>query len=441
MEAMTMVESGPAQAARQPWAPLSRILFRFCFVYVGLFCLGTQIITSVLIIPKVDVPDWSTTPPVRAVVFWVGAHVFRLTTPLVYSGSGSGDKYFDWVLVFCSLVFALAGAAIWSVLDRKRTDYATLQKWFWLFLRFCLGGQMLVYGFVKAFPLQMHYPFLFTQVEPFANLSPMGVLWASIGASPAYETFAGCAELLGGFLLMFPRTVTLGALVCLADMTQIFALNMTYDVPVKILSFHLILLSLLILAPECRRLANFFFLDRPAEPLERGPQFATRRGRRIAAGCMAFLWVWMIGNNIYGALKDWRQYGPGAPRPPLYGIWNIEDFTLDGKPHPLLVTDAQQWRRIIFDFPDSAMVQRMDESRTGYEAQVDAAKSTLTLADQKDKNWKASFTFSRPAPDRLTLDGTMNGQKAALQLRLLDHTRFQLATRGFHWIQDYPFNR
>jgi hypothetical protein len=224
-------------------------------------------------------------------------------------------------------------------------------------------------------------------------------------------------------------------------MTQIFMLNMTYDVPVKLLSFHLILLSLLILAPDRRRLANFFFLDRPAEPVQRGPQFATRRGRRIAGGCMAFLWVWMIGNNIYGAMKDWRQFGPGAPRASLYGIWSIEDFALDDKPHPLLVTEAQQWRRVVFDFPDLVQVQRMDESGVGYDAKVDPHASTIALTDQKDKNWKASFTFTRPGADRLTLEGTINGQKAALHLRLLDHTKFRLATSGFHWIQDYPFNR
>ena len=76
----------------------------------------------------------------------------------------------------------------------------------------------------------------------------------------------------------------------------------------------------------------------------------------------------MIGNNIYGAMKDWRQFGPSAPKSSLYGIWNIEDFALDGKPHPLLVTEAQQWRRIVFDFPDMAQVQRMDESGAGYDA-------------------------------------------------------------------------
>ena len=199
MVATTLAESEPTHSANQGWSQSSRIAFRFCFVYFGLYCLSTQIILSVLVIPKVDLSDPATLPPIRAIVFWAGAHAFRLTTPLVYSGSGSGDKYFDWVGVFCLLVVAAIATAVWSVLDRKRRDYITLQKWFRLFLLFCLGGQMLVYGGVKVVPLQMSYPFLFTQVEPFGNMSPMGVLWSSIGASPAYERFAGCAELLGGF--------------------------------------------------------------------------------------------------------------------------------------------------------------------------------------------------------------------------------------------------
>ena len=441
MEVMTAVESDSVQSTRQPWSPLAQIAFRFCFTYFGLYCLLTQIILSIVVIPKVDFPDPASIAPIRAVVFWVAAHAFHLSTPLVYSGSGSGDKYYDWVLVFCLVVFAGIATAVWTVLDRKREDYATLQKWFRLFLRFCLGGQMLVYGGVKAVPLQMHYPFLFTQVEPFGDFSPMAVLWNSIGASPAYETFAGCAELLAGFLLMFPRTVMLGALLCIADLTQIFMLNMTYDVPVKQFSFHLLLMAALILAPDLKRLAGFFFLNRPVEVPQRIPLFATGRAEKIAAACIAFLWLWMIGNNVYGVWDGWRQYGGGAPKSPLYGIWNIEDYTVDAKPRPLLVTEAQQWRRIIFDFPDFAQVQHMDESVKGYGVKIDTAAHSLTLTDGNDKNWKASFTMSQPAPDRLTLDGAINGQKTAVQLRRMDHARFQINSRGFHWIEDYPYNR
>jgi UPF0716 family protein affecting phage T7 exclusion len=59
----------------------------------------------------------------------------------------------------------------------------------------------------------------------------MGVLWASMGSAPAYEIFTGCAEVVGGLLLIVPRTVTLGALISLAAMILLFVLNMTYDVP------------------------------------------------------------------------------------------------------------------------------------------------------------------------------------------------------------------
>src|SRR5215467_9374204 len=192
-----------------------RVAFRFCFVYFGLYCLATQIITSLFPIPNVDIPDPATLPPVRQVVFWTASHVFHVTTPLVYSGSGSGDKTFDWVLVFCLLVCSAFGTAIWSVLDSKRQNYVTLQRWFHLFIRFSLAGQMLVYGLDKVVPLQMPFPYLTRLLEPFGNFSLMGVLWSSIGASPAYEIFAGCAETLAGILLIFPRTAVLGALICL----------------------------------------------------------------------------------------------------------------------------------------------------------------------------------------------------------------------------------
>ena len=75
-----------------------------------------------------------------------------------FKGSGSGDKTFDWVLSFCLIVMSALATAVWSLLDRKRANYARLAKWFRIFLRFALAGQMLTYGFVKAVPLQMPFP-------------------------------------------------------------------------------------------------------------------------------------------------------------------------------------------------------------------------------------------------------------------------------------------
>jgi uncharacterized membrane protein YphA (DoxX/SURF4 family) len=440
MEVLTQPDSLAAVAAGARWPLPQRIAFRFCVVYFGLFCLVSQIISSVLVIPKLDVPDWGTLAPVRLVVFWVAAHLFHQKTPLVYSGSGSGDKVYDWVLLFCVLVASVVAVAVWSALDRKRTAYPALYKWFWLFLRFCLAGQMLTYGFIKAFPLQMPYPFLSRLIERFGDMSPMGVLWWSVGAAPGYETFAGCAELLGGLLLIFPRTMTLGALIALVDMTQVFVLNMTYDVPVKLLSFHLILIAGLLLLPEMRRLADFFFFNRTAAPSALTPLFEGQRARRIAGGIIAFLWIWMIGNNLYGAWDNWHQYGPAAAKSPLYGIWKIQDATVDGKPVPMLATDAQMWRTIVFEFPKYTEIECMDDSH-GYSSAVDEKARTIILTDRRNKSWQARFAYTRPAFDRLTLDGTAAGHHETLHLARFDEKKFMLESRGFHWVQDYPFNR
>ena len=428
-----------AQAPR--WSLATRVAFRFCFVYFGLYCLTTQILGSLVTNPEVDVPDPSTLWPMRQIIFWTAAHFFRVAHPLVYNGSGSGDKTFDWVAAFCLLVFAILATFIWSLLDRRRDNYATLYKWFRVFMRFALVSQMFAYGLAKAVPLQMPFPDLTRLVKPYGNFSPMGVLWSSVGASPAYEMFAGSAEMLAGILLIFPRMTALGALVCLIDSAYIFTLNMTYDVPVKLFAFHLILMSLFLLAPESSRLADFFLSNRATAPSTQPPLFRTRRANRIALAVQIVIGMWLIGINAYGSWSGWHTGGAGRPKSALYGIWNVEELSIDGQIRSPLLNDYDRWHRIIFDFPERVSFQRMDDSYTGYGASINVTDKTLALTKGDDKNWKGDFHFQRAAQDRLTLDGSMDGHTIHMQLQLVDRNKFLLVNRGFHWIQEYPYNR
>jgi len=432
------------EALRQPadaWSIARPIAFRFCFVYFILFALSNQIVNSIFIIPKIDVPDPASWWPFRLGVLWVGRHVLRIKTELVYQDTGSGDKSFDWVLILCLLAVSLIATAIWSWLDRRRIGYPVLSKWFQLFLRFALGSQLLSYGATKFVPLQMPFPYLFKLVEPLRNFSPMGVLWTSVGISPAYEIFTGGAELAAGFLLIFPRTAVLGALLAMADMIQVFVLNMTYDVSVKLLSFHLVVMSLLFLAPNIRQLFNFFFTNKSAALAAPEPLFNSSRANRNARVALAALWIWMIGVNVYVDWDGWHQYGPGQPQSELAGIWDIQQLAIDGQPQPLAVSNPDEWRRIIFDLAVRAQIQHMDDSLTGYDASLDAQKQTIALTSGSNKNWRADFTYSRPAKDTLLLDGTVNGHKQHIELKLMDSTKFTLTSRGFNWVQDRPFNR
>ena len=443
MRPQLQTEPMPHEQQITEWSAALRIAFRFSVIYLGLFCLATQIITSLFSATQGnDIPDPGTLWPLRPVVFWTAAHIFHVAAPLSFDGnSASGDCMFGWVLAFCLLVLAAFATIIWSFLDSKRRNYAALQRWIRVFFRFALAGQMINYGMAKVIPLQMPYPSLTRLLQPFGTFSPMGVLWSSIGAAPAYEIFAGCAEMFGGLLLIFPRTATLGALVCLADMIQVFMLNMTYDVPVKLFAFHLILLSCFLLAPDLPRLAGVLFLDRATAARPRAQLFSSMRANRLALAAQIVLGLWLVGLNLYTVRQYWSQYGGGRQYSALYGIWEVTQMSIDGQPRPPLLTDNTRWRRAIFDFPQVVALQRMDDSLAYYRTAISLSDKTLVLTKGADKNWKANLAFDRPAHEKLIVDGRMDDHQLHMELQLTDRNKFLLVKRGFHWIQESAYNR
>jgi hypothetical protein len=106
-----------------------------------------------------------------------------------------------------------------------------------------------------------------------------------------------------------------------------------------------------------------------------------------------------------------------------------------------LLGDYDRWQRVVFDFPERVSFQRMDESFASYGVAIDGNAKTIALTKNSDKNWKGNLTFQRVAEDQLILDGDMDSHKIHMKLQLVDHKKFLLVSRGFHWIQEYPFNR
>jgi uncharacterized membrane protein YphA (DoxX/SURF4 family) len=427
------------------WNPALRVAFRFWVVYLGLYCLATQIITSLFFATEgADFPDPATLWPLRPIIFWTAAHIFHVNAPLSAfwgSNSASADCMFGWVTAFCLLVIATAATVVWSLLDRSRENYAELHKWFRLVVRIALAGQMIAYGTAKVIPVQMPYPSLTRLLQPVGTLSPMGVLWSSMGSAPAYEIFAGLAEVAGALLLIVPRTATFGALICLADMIQVFTLNMTYDVPVKLFAFHLILLACFLLAPDVPRLVRFLLLRRTTSLSTEAQLFRGVRANRIALAAQIIFGLWLVGVYCNRCWGYWNTHGGGRPLPALYGIWEVKQMSIDEQPRPPLLTDSTHWRRAIFDFPDRMAFQRTDDSFAPYGASVNLPERTLALTKKDDKNWRASFTFERPAGDQLILDGRMDNHQVHMELQLTDRNKFLLVSRGFHWTQEFPLGR
>ena len=74
---------------------------------------------------------------------------------------------------------------------------------------------------------------------------------------------------------------------------------------------------------------------------------------------------------LNSAAKSWRAFGGGAPKPPLYGIWDVDVMRLDGADLPPLVTNLNRWRRIVIQNNTTIVFWRMDDTAlylgAGYE--------------------------------------------------------------------------
>lgn len=424
-------EVGPA------WSPATRIAFRFCMIYFGLYVITTQMMPGMALI----IPDLGAIPPMRNLTLWVGHHLLGIAT-IPMQPSGSGDRLFNWTHAFTILLIAAISTVIWSVVARRRLHHERAFAWFRLFLRLAVATTFLGYGFAKVVPLQMPILTLTRLVEPFGNFSPMGVLWYSVGASPAYEIATGSAEVLAGLLLFLPRTTTVGALVAVMDATMIFLLNMTYDVPVKLFSFHLILMALFLLAPNARRLFDLFILHRPAALRSEPPVPRSASGNRRAVIAQAVYGVLMVGLQVQGGIRSWHAYGGGAPKSALYGIWDVKEMAIGGAPRPALLGDTTLVKRVIFQQEATASLQMMDDSFRRFNAKVDTAAKQLTLTTMGSGSVTQSpLSYQRPDHEHLLIDGMIEGRMTHLVLQFRDPDSFLQRSRGFHWIQELPFNR
>ena len=440
--ASTQVLESPARATADDandvvpgWGPGKLILFRFVFVYLVLyiFPFPFNMIPGLDAVSKYYDELWK--PPVT----WVGKHLFHVTVTV--ATNGSGDTTFNYVQVFCYFTIAVFGAAIWTVLDRKRTSYRALYQALRFCVRYSLATTMITYGSYKVIKSQFPNPSLDRLIQPFGDASPMGLLWTFMGASESYNIFTGAGEVLGGLLLTTRRTTLLGALVSFGVLSHVTMLNFSYDVPVKLFSLHLLVMSLFLIAPDLGRITRLFLLNGAVEPIALEPLMGRRWVDRTAVVVRTILVFGFLGMAFYNADQGRKTYGGLSPRSPLYGIWTVEEFEVDGKVRPPLLTDNNRWRRVVFDHPKMVTIQLMSDRRQRYMLDLDTGNKMMTLSKGKEPAGKTPLTYEQPEPGAIALEGTLDGQKIRAKLRRNDHTEFLLINRGFHWINEFPFNR
>lgn len=358
--------------------------------------------------------------------------------------TGSGDTFLNWVQYLFCLLFACTGTIIWTILDSKRVEYEKLFGWLRVVVRYYLALIMAIYGLIKVFHLQMPVPSLSQLSTPLGEFTPMRLAWLFIGHSSVYEFFAGFMELLGGFLLLFRRTTMLGACILAGVLTNVFLLNIGYDIPVKLFSGTLLLMTLFLLAYDAERLWKFFVLNQPVAsanlvPYNLGKIDPLFRVLLKIAFILIFFAVPAYEN--YQTFLNGGVYGPNNGV--LSGIYQVEEFRKNN--HPLSESDTLMWRNVVFERSASGSIAYgtvnsplLRYGRDYFTYQPDTIQRSMAVHFRNDTTRNFVLYYTQATDSRLILQGKM--QKDSLYIVL--HKKAnpdRLETHPIHLVSPRPW--
>jgi len=433
-----------AQTLR-PWNLPERVAFRFAFCYLALFCLGMVDILRLFIAifgfhaEPSGILDFLW----RRLVPWVAVHLMRLPSPGL---DGDSDSVFAYVLTACQLFLAAGAALIWSLLDRRRIEYRVLLGWLRRTVSLLLACVLFSYGTDKVFPLQFGPVSLVRLSRRVGDLDLFNLLWMFMAGSTAYTIFSGALEILAGLVLLIPRFETLGALLSMGVMTNVLVLNMAYDVPVKLLAFHLLLCAIFLAVCNGRRIAGVLLSDRAIEARAQVPLSNRAWVNRTASIVQPTAGLAMLTLLTLVMFRTYHDRQRKAAPSPLYGIWAVDELRLTGNPPGPLLTPKlaaqmkvrpgeDRWQQLIVDSSQDSALRLGNGALDQITVKVDATGKSASLTDSADAAWKCDLRIDRPGEGLLNLGGQINGVEASVRLHRMPTEKLRLLTSHFHWVR------
>ncbi|TYR32211.1 DoxX family protein [Sphingobacterium phlebotomi] len=359
---------------------------------------------------------------------WFAKNVLNYSYDYSIFTNGSGDTSYDWITLLILFLWAIIGAIIWSIADRKRKNYSACYYWLTTFMRYYIAFMLINYGMIKLVHAQMPPPGLDRLMQPLGEFSPMGLAWTYFGYSKGYNIFVGIVEILAG-LLLFRKIVVLGALITMAVSINIMTTNYFFDVPVKMVSTALLILSIFLLLPHLKPLFNFLILGKSVQiKTIRNPKFTKAWKNKI----LIVIKITVIGifviQQISGLLNRQKLIDHYFKKSPLYGIYLIESS------NEIRTTIPEDWTSIVFEYEGHANIRDMYYKKQRLSPVIDPKEKKISLNNY-------TFDYSVLENGDILLTKTFSDRTEEVKLIKQHPEEFELIKRKFNWIQEHPYNR
>jgi hypothetical protein len=368
-------------------------------------------------------------------VDWLNIHfadIFNLAhyTPKYFSVK---DRFSDWLV---SALIAGTATIGWNFLYRKEFSNEKLYYYLRVILRYRLAAGIAAYGFLKFFPLQAPYPSLSLLNSNYGDLTAWKIFSLSLGAAPKYEIFLGLTEIIAAVLLLYRKTASIGAFIIICFTGNVFLTNLAYEGGEYVYSLYLVSIALVIFAYDAPRLFTLLSLEKPAEPNRFRPDFSSDTSkylRLFLKSSFIFLFIFIYGIKTYSNLPSPYPYPETPGLQGAAGIYNVSEFTLNGKTLPYSNTNKDRWKDVVFETwatisiksnravwidPTNTEVISRNDSEKNYEVagiigrhfyhyEADTVNRILKLKNKNinHSDEKMTLKYERQGKDRIILTG------------------------------------
>ena len=423
------------------WNQPQKFLFRFFFVY---FIFYTAPWAWTDGIPLVSYIGEGYYWVLDQIVQFANKNIFKAYKELVPL-NGSGDTSWAYTQLWLFLLISFISAIIWSIADRNKANYSRWNYWLCLIIRYFLAINAFGYGIIKLFALQMPFPSISQLATPLGEFLPMRLSWMFMGYSAPYQIFSGVLEVLVGFLLFYRRTASAGAMLAAAVFTNVVAMNLAYDIPVKLFSIHLAFMSFFLMAQEYKRIASFFFFNQVAIPSTLYQQVFSKKWKRMVRVGLKLLFVVMIiALTFYNSFERSKSMQQSMEQQPIKsGIYDVTAFAINSDTIPPIAGDSSRWSQVILhasttgSMITSDTLFRKSYGRSYFGYFVDTTQQQITFRwGGKESDSLFTMRYTIPDSTSITLRGPVKGDTLFVRLKRTNK-QYRLAEKQFHWLSEY----
>ncbi|MEL6944358.1 MAG: hypothetical protein AAFO82_16980, partial [Bacteroidota bacterium] len=213
-----------------------------------------------------------------------------------------------------------------------------------------------------------------------------------------------------------------------------------YDVPVKLLSTHLVVISLFIILMSGQRLFRFFFTNQEIEP-EPDNDIVPLKHRKVKNIVKWVLLTAYLGFSFYQYNQMAKKYGPNAVKPFFYGKYVVEDFTSYNDTLGVnRISDYDKWSTFYQSWEGYAAVKTVADSTLRYNFEADTSQQLFKYKLRKDSIF-TELKYERLDSLSFHVYGKREKDSLDFKLRKVEIKDYLLVSRGFNWVNERPYNR